>query len=399
MRVLILSSEFPPGPGGIGTHAYELARHLQQMDWEVSVVAPQDYADAHEISEFNKAHSFPIVRLRSKGASAAKAILRQRATRWWIKDWKPDVIIASGQRSAWIAATLGRGLPLIVVGHGSEFGVPGRWTNTLTRWAFGQASLVVCVSEYTRRQMLAAGIQPQTVQVITNGADSSRFNVLPVDQVLATRNSLGLEDAQLLITVGNVTERKGQDTVIRALPGILAEVPNTHYLIVGLPTRRKDLMQIAEDLGVAHHVHFLGRVENQRLVSLLNCADVFVMTSRLTKDGDFEGFGIAAIEAALCGKPAVVSADSGLAEAVIDGKTGVLVPQNDELATANAIVSLLNDHERRREIGDAARKRALSEQTWEQTVKRYAAVLQGVVPRRPPVLTSGSKISGAFSNQ
>ena len=398
MRLLIVSSEFLPGPGGIGTHAYELARHLQQLDWEVSVVTPQDYAEEQEISEFNSAQSFPIVRLKCKGASPVKAILRRRAARQWIKDWKPDVLLVSGQRAAWIAATLRCDLPRIVVGHGSEFGIPGQWTNTLTRWTFQQASLVVCVSEYTRRKMLAAGIQPQTVQVITNGADQVRFDVLPADQVLATRRSLRLEDARLVITVGNVTERKGQDIVIRALPEILARVPNTHYLIAGLPTRKKELKKIAEELGVADHVHFLGRVENQRLVSLLNCADVFVMTSRSTSDGDFEGFGIAAVEAALCGKAAVVSADSGLAEAVIDGETGIVVPQNDERATANALAGLLNDRERCDEMGRAARKRALSEQTWEQTVKHYDAALRGVVHRRQLLLTSDSKVRRAFSN-
>jgi phosphatidylinositol alpha-1,6-mannosyltransferase len=198
--------------------------------------------------------------------------------------------------------------------------------------------------------------------------------------------------------VGNVTERKGQEIVIRALPEILAQVPNTHYLIAGLPTRKKELLIIAEELGVADHVHFLGRVENRRLVSLLNCADVFVMTSRSTKDGDFEGFGIAAVEAALCGKPAVVSGDSGLAEAVIDGVTGIVVPQNDEEATADAIVSLLTDGERREEMGGAARKRALAGQTWEQTAKHYDTALRCVVPPAPVLFRNGSEVKGAFSN-
>jgi glycosyltransferase involved in cell wall biosynthesis len=350
------------------------------LEWDVSVVTPQDHAEEQEISEFNSAQPFPIVRLRSKGASATKAIFRRQTTRRWIKQWNPDAVIASGQRSAWIATTLTGKLPLIIVGHGFEFGIVGQWNNKLTRWAFQQASLVVCVSEHTRRKMLAAGIQPQTVQVITNGADEIRFDVLPADGVSATRKSMGFENARLLITVGNVTERKGQDLVIRALPQILAKAPNTHYLMVGLPTRKEELMRIAESLGVGDHVHFLGRVENGHLVSLLNCADVFVMTSRFTSEGDSEGFGIAAVEAALCGKPAVVSGNSGLSEAVIDGETGIVVPQNDVQATANAIVSLLNNRERREQMGNAARKRARARQTWEQAAKQYDTVLRRVVP-------------------
>jgi phosphatidylinositol alpha-1,6-mannosyltransferase len=363
------------------------------LNWEVSVVTPQDHAEEQEIREFNSAQSFPIVRLRSKGAQATKAILRRQTARWWIKQWNPDVLVASGQRSAWIATTLSNKLPLIIVGHGFEFGILGHWNNKLTRWAFEQASLVVCVSEYTRRKMLAAGIQPPAVHVITNGADQIRFAVLPPDQVLAARKSLGLENARLLITVGNVTERKGQEVVIRALPEILARVPNTHYLIVGLPTRKSELSNIAEELGVADHVHFLGRVENGQLVSLLNCADVFVMTSRFTREGDSEGFGIAAVEAALCGKPAVVSGNSGLAEAVIDGETGIVVPQNHEEETAKAIVNLLTNAERRAAMGRAARTRALAWQTWEQAAKHYDTAIRSVVPSNG----NGSKARRAFS--
>ena len=383
MRLIILSSEFPPGPGGIGTHAYELARNLQRLKWDVSVITPQDHAEEQEINQFNGAQPFPIVRLKSKGALAAKAILRRQTARRWIKHWNPDAVIASGQRSAWIATTLTGKLPLIIVGHGFEFGILGQWNNKLTRWAFQQASLVVCVSEHTRSKMLAAGIQPRTVEVITNGADQIRFEVLPSNQISETRKSLGFENERLLMTVGNVTERKGQDLVIRALPQILAQAPNTHYLMVGLPTRKAELIRIAEALGVADHVHFLGRVENKRLVSLLNTADVFVMTSRFTSEGDSEGFGIAAVEAALCGKPAVVSGDSGLSEAVVDGETGIVVPQNDVHATANAILTLLNDRVRREQMGNAARKRALARQTWEQAAKQYDMALRRVVPCGP----------------
>jgi phosphatidylinositol alpha-1,6-mannosyltransferase len=92
--------------------------------------------------------------------------------------------------------------------------------------------------------------------------------------------------------------------VIRALPHILKVAPKTHYLMAGLPTLKHELTELARKLGVAEHVHFLGRVDADSLVKYLNCCDVFVMTSRLTKDGDCEGFGIAVVEAALCGKPA-----------------------------------------------------------------------------------------------
>ena len=93
--------------------------------------------------------------------------------------------------------------------------------------------------------------------------------------------------------------------------------------------------------------------------------------SRYTSGGDFEGFGIAAVEAALCGLPAVVASGAGLAEAVSDGHTGLCVPPEDPGSTARAIVSLLVDGALRRRMGEAARSRAEREQTWPKQVGEY----------------------------
>ena len=126
--------------------------------------------------------------------------------------------------------------------------------------------------------------------------------------------------------MGHVSERKGQEIVIRALPHVLAKLPDAHYAMIGLPTLRPKLTQLAKTLGVENRIHFLGKLGGDDLVRWLNCCDIFTMTSRMTQDGDCEGFGIAVVEAALCGRPAVVSAQSGLIEAIKDGVTGFAVP-------------------------------------------------------------------------
>src|SRR5262249_34211461 len=180
-------------------------------------------------------------------------------------------------------------------------------------------------------------------RVIHNGADPSQFTLLPEEEVQRFRKKLGLPDARILLTVGNVTDRKGQEVVIRALPSILRTEPKTQYLMAGLPTEKEPLDALARRLGVADHVGFLGLVRRDELVLLLNSCDLFVMTSRRTADGDFEGYGIAVVEAALCGKPAVVSSGSGLAEAIEERRTGIAVPENAEAETASAIISLLGD--------------------------------------------------------
>ena len=380
MRLLMLSSEFPPGPGGIGTHAYEVARHLTRTGWDVVVVTPQDYASEDEIEAFNARQPFVISRLRSLRFPPLKALYRWRESSRWMQEWRPHRLLATGDRAIWVAAALSRSsqVPWLAVGHGTEFGVTDFWARRLIRWSFEQATSTVCVSRYTWDQMIASGIRPRGGKVIPNGADAERFEVLSEEEIRDFKAQMGLAQANILLTVGNVTERKGQDIVVRTLPAILAKAPNTHYLIAGLPTRQKELVNLATRLGVARHVHLLGRVDDASLVRLLNCCDLFVMTSRHTSDGDFEGYGIAVVEAALCGKPSVVSADSGLAEAISEGETGFGVRENDEVDTAHRILGLLLDDGRRLKMGEAARLRALNEQSWEKRVRDYNALLSGL---------------------
>src|SRR5262245_22511276 len=172
MRLLLISSEFPPGPGGIGVHAYQVARHLVRRGWEVVVLSPQDYASPDEIKGFNEQQAFRIRRLRSLPGPPVKALYRWHVSSKVIRQWNPHRILASGDRAIWLAAALARSydVPWVAVGHGTEFGVRDVWARSLMRWSFGLASSAVCVSRYTWRQMVALGIRPRAGRVIPNGA-------------------------------------------------------------------------------------------------------------------------------------------------------------------------------------------------------------------------------------
>ena len=381
MRLLLVSSEFPPGPGGIATQAHRLTTELSALGWATVVVTSQNYVSEDEISRFNVAQPFPVVRFRPVPVAPVEAGYRLRIASHQIKKHEPDVLLASGSRAVWLAAILARRhrIPRVAIGHGTEFGIRSSVARRMTRWAFSDASAVVCVSEFTRQQMLAAGIRPRSSHVIENGADPSQFTLLPDGEIENFRRTLGFGDAQILLTVGRVSQRKGQSAVIRALPYVLEQVPQTHYVVVGLPTEERQCRELAQNLGVSAHVHFMGCVKAEVLLKFMNACEAFVMTSRYTAGGDFEGYGIAVVEAALCGKPAVVSAGSGLAEAIVDGVTGYAVDPHDPQAVARALVRLLRDDDLRRVMGEAARARATREQTWEQRAQAYDSVLRGVM--------------------
>ncbi len=392
MKVVIHASEYPPGPGGIGAHAWNLARGLHVRGFGVHVIAPQPGAERPEIEEFNRTEPYRITTVPAVGPAWLDGLGRARRLAVAVvaarSGAEPVVVVASGQRPLWVAALVAAPAraPWLAVVHGTELDSRVRWQRALTGWALRRADMVVGVSRFTCGFLPRYGVDPSRVHTVPNGADPATFAPRPADDptVTALRQRLHLGVGPVLVTVGNVTERKGQDVVIRALPRLLAEWPDLRYVAIGLPTRGEALQRLADDLGVGHAVRFAGRLPQRELAAACSLADVFVMTSRHTADGDFEGFGIAVVEAALCGTPAVVSGGSGLEEAVADGATGLVVPQEDPEATAAAILALLSDRPALEAMGARALERARGEQTWDRRVSEYAALLEslGRGPRR-----------------
>jgi phosphatidylinositol alpha-1,6-mannosyltransferase len=382
LRILFISSEFPPGPGGIGNHAFHIVEELRKNGCELTVVAPQEFATQAEIERFNQTQLFTIRSINYKLRKLRKAWVWRLEIMRAIEANKPIVIIGSGARAVWLAALASRlhKIPLIAIGHGSEFGGPVTAARRITRRAFNLADAVVYVSGFTQLVARDLGIHPRRDQVIHNGANAALYSTIDHNAKQRWSQTLGFSEADpILLTVGSLTRRKGQEIAIRALPGLLKEFPHLRYLMAGLPTEKAMLDRLVAQLGVAKNAYFLGNIASADLPGLYQACDIFVMTSQRLEDGDFEGFGISVIEAALSGKPAVVSGDSGLAEAVVHGETGICVPEKDPAGTALAIKQLLMDIETRRTMGEKAKTRAMAELTWEKVGAEYWQLVQTVV--------------------
>jgi phosphatidylinositol alpha-1,6-mannosyltransferase len=380
---MILGSEFPPGPGGIGTHAYQMALQLSRLGWAVQVLTPQAYVSEEERRAFNDRQPFDVITLPERAGRGGWVRQRLSLTGAAIGEFRPDILLASGRRALWLAALVaGRyGVPWVAVGHGSEFAGQSAPVRLLTAQAIARAAGVVAVSDYTAA-LVEQVTAPRRLVVIPNGADGERFH--PAPRAADLSRDLHLAGKRVLLTVGHVSERKAQDVVIRALPHIVARHPDVVYVMVGLPTRRPQLEELAGSLGVADSIRFAGSVSDERLVDYYNLADLFVLVSRRAADGDVEGYGIVVKEAALCAKPAVVSQGCGLTEAIEEGVTGVSVPPDDPAATAAAINSLLDDERRRLTMGQRALAQARRD-TWAHRAAAYDALLSEFVspPAQP----------------
>lgn len=384
MKLLIVSIEFPPGPGGLGTLAYQAALHLSESGWEVRVLTPQDHVDAAARTRFNSVQPFDVCSILHVEPPAWEGLRRLSVALGMMALKRPDVLLAVGKQAVWLGAALSQltGVPLVVVGAGSEFTARSRLGLRLNRWAFGRARHRIVISEYTRTLMTSIGVGrvDGATTLVPCGADDRRY--LLGLETRALRERLEIGNRRVLLTVGQLSERKAQDVVIRALPDILREQPELVYVMVGLPTRAHELERLALQLGVREYVRFVGAVPMDDLALYYNLADLFVLVSRRARDGNVEGYGIVVAEAALCGVPAVVSRGCGLEEAVIEGRTGLLVEPDDPRAVAAAVQRLLGDDSLRREMGQAAHDHVLQRGTWAQRIAVYDDILRHVTGER-----------------
>jgi len=166
------------------------------------------------------------------------------------------------------------------------------------------------------------------------------------------------DDNLTLVTVCRLVKSKGIDVVMRALKILAARGIPYRYVIGGEGPERRSLEALVSELGLGDRVHFEGSITEDEKWRLLRNGDVFVMPSRVDPKIPHEGFGIAFVEAAAFGVPAIGSRAGGIPDAIVDGETGILVPEESPVDLANALTFLYRKPERRKEMGRAARERA-----------------------------------------
>jgi phosphatidyl-myo-inositol dimannoside synthase len=340
LRVLLLTPDFPPAPGGIQVLMHRLARHAGRLDLRV---VTRDWPGARE---FDAENGMDVRRSGNAGAPrVANALLNARALREAL-DFRPEAVLSGHIVASPATALIGRAMriPTVQYLHADE--VRGR--PRLAAFGVRHATATVGVSAYTAELARRFGARPERVHRIPNGVD------LPGER-LAERDL-----RPTLVTVSRLEDRyKGHDVVLRALPLVKARVHGVRWLVAGDGSLRVELKQQAAVLGVREDVEFLGAVPDAERDAALDRAHVFVMPSR-EPDGGFggEGFGIAYLEASARGLPVVAGSAGGVADAVVHGETGLLVDPTDHEAVAHALVELLRDPERAERMGKAGAARA-----------------------------------------
>jgi glycosyltransferase involved in cell wall biosynthesis len=237
------------------------------------------------------------------------------------------------------------------------------------RWLYDRgADAVVAISEGVREALVASGVQRARIAVVPSGVDVARFATDPGASV-DERHRLGLADDEVVLAiVGALEERKGHDVLLDAVAS-LGDL-RLRVLCAGSGSLAPALVARKDALGLGERVRFLGQVND--VAALLAAVDVVVMPSR------HEGLGVAALEAMAAGRPVIASRVGGLPEAV--GDAGVLVPNGDARALAEAIRLLALDPQARRTLGDAGRRRVADRFTLGTMARGTRAVYRELVP-------------------
>jgi phosphatidylinositol alpha-1,6-mannosyltransferase len=358
MRVLTLTPDYPPDPGGIQLLMHRVMSELP--DATPRVVAP----GSEHAAEFDSRDGCSVRRAPvPPGPHAARIAALNAAALDEARRFRPDVVVSGHIVTSPAARAVRRllGVPFVQYLHASELASRPR----LAASAVKAADAVVAVSSHTRELALRAGADESTIHIIAPGVDAPSASS---DEVPRT--------GPTILTVSRLAERyKGHDVVIRALPLIRASVPDARWVVVGGGPLEGALRDLAEASGEANAIEWTGVITDAERDSWFRQADVFVMPSRVQPGNTGgEGFGIVLMEAAAHGVPAVAGDAGGARDAVVDGVTGLLVDPTDHVVVAEAVCDLLRDPERARRMGRAGAERA-AEFSWDKVAGRLREVL------------------------
>ncbi|MGA4982503.1 glycosyltransferase family 4 protein [Streptomyces cellulosae] len=378
-KTLIVTNDFPPRPGGIQAFLHNMALRL---DPERVVVYASTWKRTREGVEataaFDAEQPFTVVRDRTTmllptpaATRRAVGLLREHGcTSVWFGAAAPLGLMAPALRRAGAER-------IVATTHGHEAGwaqLPA--ARQLLRRIGESTDTITYLGEYTRSR-IARALTPEAAARMVQlppGVDEKTFH--PGSGGDEVRARLGLTDRPVVVCVSRLVPRKGQDTLIRAMPAVLAAEPDAALLIVGGGPYEKDLRRLAADTGVAASVRFTGSVPWSELPAHYGAGDVFAMPCRTRRGGlDVEGLGIVYLEASATGIPVVAGDSGGAPDAVLDGETGWVVPGTSPAETADRITTLLADPELRDRMGRRGREWVEEKWRWDLLADKLKTLL------------------------
>ena len=355
-KILLITNDFGPRAGGIETFVMGLLGCLDPGS-TVVYTSHQDDANSHD-AKWRDVQDVHVIRDRSRILLPTPRVMRElsriiekeEVTHLWFGAAAPLALMTPflKRRKSTLRA--------VALTHGHEVW----WSkippfSILMRIIAASLDAIGYLTRYTKEE-ITRGVRQRDLHKLVQiapGINLELFSPMSADQRASDlRSQLGLEGKRIIISVGRLVHRKGQDRLIESIARLRAEFPDVHLLLVGEGPHRQRLESIARRLQVIDAITFVGRVDLEQLPLYLSIAEIFAMPSRDRLAGlEVEGLGIVYLEASSCALPVIVGRSGGAPDAVIDGETGLLVDGNDVDSIATACEQLLRDPSRARAMG------------------------------------------------
>ena len=371
-KILCITNDFGPRAGGIETFVIGLLERTPRG----SVIVYTSYQRDSEAYDRKWLEDFgvEVIRDRSKillptprVARAVQRLVRERQLSIALFGAAaPLGLLSKGIRKAGVTR-------IVALTHGHEVWWAKIWPFTWALKRIGNdVDTLTYLGEFTRRAISRSVSKKAAASMvrIAPGIDTTHFT--PQSDLDGLRSELDLDGKRLVVSVGRLVHRKGQDTLVEALPEILKSHPDVHLLFIGVGPHLEYIHKRAIQLGVLDHISFLGRARYQELPRLISLAEIFAMPSRSRLAGlEVEGLGIVYLEASACGLPIVGGIAGGAPDALIEGETGFAVDGRSAPEVARVIKILLDDPERAKAMGERGRTWITEEWEW----KRWSSEL------------------------
>jgi phosphatidylinositol alpha-1,6-mannosyltransferase len=376
-KILFVTNDFGPRAGGIETFIVGL---IERLPRDRVIVFTSDQGDTTTYDgDWLRDFGVRVVRARSKVllptpwvAQAVARLVRQTSAE--------TVCFGAAAPLGLLAPTLRRAgaKRIVALTHGHEVWWAKVFPFSLALSRIGSTLDVITYLGNFTHQAIARALprtSQQSMVKMAPGIDVEHFS--PSTDSAPLRKELALTEKAVIVCVGRLVPRKGQDRLIQALPIIQKVIPNVHLLLIGEGRYRAKLESIAKKVGVREIVTFIGRVTYEQLPTYIRVGDIFAMPSRSRMAGlEIEGLGIVYLEASACGLPVIAGNSGGAPDAVVEGQTGFVVDGTNIDSIARAAIALFTDLDLVKSMGRTGRQWILSNWSWDYWSDEFVKLLK-----------------------
>jgi phosphatidyl-myo-inositol dimannoside synthase len=369
ITTLVVTNDFGPRAGGIETFIHGLLAQASKNQQRNFVVLTSQQTPQDEVIKFDQQmweeNRIKVFRDTAKVLLPTPR-LAKTVTDLFLAHKCENVIFGASAPLGLLAKSLRKAgaKHIVALTHGHEvwWARMPLFSATLRRIG-AQADQMTYLGEFTRGAVANALLREDHSKLVhlPPGVDLNRFT--PGAKSVELQKKWGIEDAPVIVSIGRLVARKGSDQLITAMPEVLKQFPKSKLLLVGTGNYQKRLERLVRNLNVQDSVIFTGRVDHKLLPDYFRLGDIFAAPCRSRYGGlEVEGLGIVYLEASACGVPVIAGKSGGAPDAVLDGKTGLLVNGRDHREVGAALIKLLSDQPLRQKMGEDGR--AWMEQLW-----------------------------------